>query len=114
MKKEFFLSVALIIAVTLHLLFLTQLIQSHQNALLETMLADSMLLWLGMPAVAANILAVVYQDKVMSLISALLYLATIFVPMQGFELFMFPAFLCLIASARMFQFEKALEKKKSV
>lgn len=111
MKKEFCLSVALIISITLHLLFLTQLIQTHQNALLETMLADSMLLWLGMPAVASNILAVVYQDKVMALISAILYLATIFVPMEGFELFMFPAFLCVASSLRMLQFEKALEKK---
>lgn len=114
MKKEFCLSVALIISVTLHLLFLTQLIQTHQNALLETMLADSMLLWLGMPAIVSNILAIVYRDKLMALISALLYFATIFVPMEGFELFMFPAFLCLVASGRMFQFEKALEKKKSV
>jgi len=114
MKKDLWLSISLIIAVTLHLLFLTQLIQTHQNALLETMLADSMLLWLGMPAIAANSLAVVYQDKLMALISALLYAATIFVPMEGFELFMFPAFLCLVAGIRMFQFEKALEKEKSV
>jgi hypothetical protein len=110
MKKDPWLSSALIVSGTLHLLFLTQLIQTHQNALLETMLADSMLLWLGMPAFASNILAVVYQDKLMALIGALLYAVTIFVPMEGFELFMFPAFLCLVASVRMFQFEKAQMK----
>lgn len=114
MKKEFCLSAALISSGTLHLLFLTQLIQTHQNALLETLLADSMLLWLGMPAVASNILAIVYQDKVMALISALLYAATIFVPMEGFELFIFPAFLCLIAGMKLIQSEKAEDQQRTV
>ena len=112
MKKEPWLSSALIVSGTLHLLFLTQLLQTHQNALIQAVLADAILLVLGMPALAANVLAYVYQNAMLALFSALAYGLTVFVPMEGFELFLVPAAMCLFGWVRMMRSEEEPSQTK--
>lgn len=95
MKKDRWLSSALIMAVTLHLLILTELVKGSHESLLEVLLADSMLVMLGMPALIFNSLAILFRHPFLIAVSALAYALTILIPMRGFELFMVPAALCL-------------------
>lgn len=94
MKRDRLLSSALIIAVTLHLLILTELLKTSHDGLLEVLMADAMLVTLGMPALIFNGLAILFGYPVLIAFSAIAYAATILVPMRGFELFMVPAALC--------------------
>jgi len=95
MKKDRWLSFALIMAVTLHLLILTELIKNSHESLLEVLMADAMLVTLGMPALIFNGLAILFGHPFLMACSAVAYALTILVPMRGFELFMIPAALCL-------------------
>jgi len=96
MKKDPWLYSALIIAGTMHLLFLTGLVQ-HVNAdLYEVFLGETILLGLGIPAMAANALAYAYRHPFMIIVSSGAYGLICLVPKPGFQFFLIPALLCLI------------------
>ncbi len=96
MKKDLWLSSALILAGTMHLLILTHLIQTAQDPLVEVLMAESILLSLGIPSIAANGLAVVFGHPFLILVTAIAYYLTALIPMEGFAFLVVPGTLCLI------------------
>lgn len=100
MKKDRWLSYALILAGTMHLLIFTHVIESAHDPLVDVLMSESILLTLVVPSIAANGLAVVFGHPFLILITSIAYFLTALVPMEGFVFLVIPGTFCLIDLGR--------------
>lgn len=101
MKRNRWLSNALIASMTLDLLFVTNLFQVNHRPFDQLLTASSILMYLSAPAMLFNGLAIATQHPFLSGVCVVLYWITAFLSMEGFSLFLIPAFFCLIGTIQL-------------
>lgn len=101
MRRNRWLSNALIASMTLDLLFVTTLFQVNHRPLDQLLTAASILMYLSAPALLFNGLAIATQHPFLSGVCVILYWITAFLTMEGFSLFLIPMLFCLIGTIQL-------------